>query len=120
MPITKHNVTTLRRSVNTALLSCAVVAAAAFVPAAAHASTQPVQTVTTKIDLRDLQTNYGIQRVYKRLTRKADTSCGVRITAGIANLKASRDCAAVLLSSFIDDLDHDRLTVYHRNMVVGA
>ena len=120
MPITTRNVTTLRRSVNTALLSCAVVATAAFIPVSANASTTFTEKVTTKVDVRDLETDYGIQRVYKNLTRKAEASCGAHSTVSLAARSAYKNCAAVLLTSFIDDLDHDGLTAYHQAKVTPA
>jgi len=116
MPIINHKVTILRRTVNTALLSCAVIAAAAFVPTAASASITGVDEVTTKIDKRDLKSDYGIKRVYKTLSRKADISCGVNDGASLSQRNAARTCAAHLLGSFVNDLNHQGLTQYHRAM----
>lgn len=116
MPITTDKVTTLRRSVNTALLSCAVLAAAAFVPTAANAAITGVDKVKVTIDKRDLQTDYGIARVYENLSKRAEQSCGVKTRTSLSQREAAKTCAENLLISFVKDVNHNGLTQYHRAM----
>lgn len=117
MPITIPKVTTLRRSVNTAFLSCAVIGGAALIPVSAHAISASSDTVTTKIDLRDLKTSYGVKRVYAQLSRKAEASCGVRFSTGISARRSAISCAENLLASFVKDVDHKVLTAHHKDMI---
>ncbi|PHR94262.1 MAG: hypothetical protein COA69_01310 [Robiginitomaculum sp.] len=74
-------------------------------------------TVHMQVDLRELETPDGVQRVYQRMTSKAEHACG---TFGYAPLKdrfASQACATDLLASFVKDLDDVRITAYYHKMV---
>lgn len=113
MPITTHKVTILRRTVNTALLSCAVIAAAASMPTAANAAITGTDNVTVTIDKRDLQTNHGIARVYDTLSKRAEVSCGVAARTSLSQRNAAKACADDLLLSFVKDIGHSDLTQYH-------
>jgi len=75
----------------------------------------PTDIVTTTIDQRDLKTEYGVERVYKALSRKAEASCD---TAGRVTLSTKRfedQCARQLLEDFIFDVGNESLSRYHAN-----
>ena len=116
MPITTDKVTILKRSVNTVLLLCAVVGTMVFASTPAYAIMSQPDIVTTKVDIRDLKTNYGVKRVYAQLAKKADASCGVKVERNIAARIAAQKCAMTLLASFVEDLDHKALTAHYNRM----
>ena len=88
--------------------------------APAHATASSSDIVTTKVDIRDLQTAHGVKRVYSKLSRKADESCGVDLKASLTSRVAARECAESLLESFVADLDHDSLTTYYNRVTTHS
>ena len=79
-------------------------------PALASPATE---IVTTTIDQRDLATDYGVERVYKALERKAETSCKTPGRVPITVRNFENQCAQQLLEDFVIDVDNGNLTRYH-------
>lgn len=97
----------------TTLKSVAIAFAAigtAFAPAA-FATT--ANEVSVEIDTRYLETDWGVEMVYNKLSSKAETSCNARNTLGISARNAARDCMSNLLDDFVENVNHDGLTTYH-------
>jgi len=82
----------------------------------AYAISAQQDTVTTKIDLRDLETQRGIEKTYAALTRKAEISCTVPGQQPLEMRIFARDCTAKLLAEFIEDVDNIQLSAYHVKM----
>jgi len=74
-----------------------------------------VDTVTTTIDQRDLATDYGVERVYKALERKAEDSCDYSRRITLAAKRFEDECTRQLLEDFVFDIDNSALTQYHKN-----
>ena len=76
----------------------------------------PSDTVRVKIDARYLETDWGVEKIYKTLSRKAESACNVRSPRSPAIQKYEQDCMSDLLDDFIQSADHERLTTYHAGM----
>lgn len=85
-------------------------------PALAGPQTQDI--VTTTIDQRDLATEYGVERVYKALARKAKVSCTTRGRVSIAVKRVEEQCVKDLLEDFIYDVSHESLTHYYETEIM--
>jgi len=75
----------------------------------------PAEIVTTTIDQRDLTTDYGVERVYNALSRKAETSCETPGRVPISAKRFEEQCTRQLLEDFVFDVDNVSLTRYHEN-----
>ena len=93
----------------------ALMAGGAFALTTPALASPAADIVTTTIDKRDLATEYGVERVYNALSRKAETSCE---SAGLVSLsvkRAEEACTRQLLEDFVFDADNGNLTCYHVN-----
>jgi UrcA family protein len=61
----------------------------------------------------ELSTERGVSRVYKRLEKKARSSCDTTGRKALATRQADQICAAALLDSFVIDLANSSVTEYH-------
>ena len=95
----------------TALISGGI---ALSVPAAAI--TTHTDIVTTTIDIRDLETDRGVAKIYKTLVRRADSACKTPGSKSVSMRQAEDVCAENLLIDFVQDVDDVRLTNYHEKM----
>jgi len=95
----------------TALISCGIA-----LSAPAFAITTQADIVTTTIDIRDLETDYGVAKIYKSLARRAEKACATWGTRSISARQAEDVCAGKLLIDFVQDVDDERLTRYHEKM----
>jgi len=82
----------------------------------AEAISNQVDTITTKIDIRDLETDYGIAKIYAALERRAESACYTAGVKGLSIRNADKICAEDLLVDFVQDVGDDRLTRYHEKM----
>jgi UrcA family protein len=82
---------------------------------AAFAST--FDEVSVEIDARYLETDWGVEKVYKSLSRTAQNACDTGGTRDISARKYERDCRIDLLNDFIKSADHEKLTTYHASVV---
>lgn len=82
----------------------------------AYAINTQADIITTKIDLRDLKTERGVERIYKSLSRRADSACKTPGPKPIENRVAENKCAKNLLIEFVQDVDNPRLTKYYIKM----
>jgi len=99
-----------------ALTATALISGGMALSAPAYAINAQGDKVTTKIDLRDLETDRGITRVYEALARRAKNACTTRGAKPIANRIAEKACTENLLIDFVQDVGNDRLTAYHEKM----
>jgi len=93
--------------------------ATAFIAVPVQAYISSTDSVSVKIDQRDLKTQVGVERIYKRLATKAENTCR---NSGTRSLKAKaieKNCTRILLDSFVADLDNVSLTTYHSGKVSG-
>ena len=81
---------------------------------AAFATTSNEVSVT--IDTRYLETDWGVEKVYAKLSNKAETACSVGHKRNMAARKFARDCMSDLLDDFIMNADENVLTSYHARM----
>ena len=72
---------------------------------------QTADDVSVTIDARDLETDWGVEKIYDTLSGKAETACYSR-----AARKYSHDCMSDLLDDFIENVGHEKLTSYHAVM----
>ena len=93
----------------------ALMAGGAFALTTPALASPAADIVTTTIDKRDLATEYGVERVYKALTYKAETSCVTPGKVPLSVKKFEEDCTRQLLEDFIFDADNGNLTRYHVN-----
>ncbi len=101
------------------LLVAAMIAGGGLITSSAHAINAPTQTVSVKIDMRDLKTEKGVERVYKTLSYKAKTSCTTSGAKPISQKIEERACTERLLTEFVENIDHERLNAYHARMQAG-
>ena len=79
-------------------------------PAAFAAS---ADNISVEIDTRYLETDWGVEKVYKELSHKAKSACVTGSVRDIAARKYERDCMTDLLDDFIESADIEKLTTYH-------
>jgi len=99
----------LTKTTTIALIACG--AFALTTPALASSA----YIVTTTIDKRDLATEYGIERVYNALSRKAERSCERAGLVPMSIKRAEEACTRQLLEDFVFGVDNGDLTRYHAN-----
>lgn len=73
--------------------------------------------VSVKIDTRYLETDWGVEKIYKSLSKTAKNACDTGSAHDISARKYERDCMTDLLDDFIKSADHDKLTTYHASIV---
>lgn len=81
----------------------------------AFAAPLNAEIVKTTIDQRDLATDYGVERVYNALLRKAESSCTSpgRVPLSIRHME--KQCTKALLEDFVFDVDNEALTRLYKN-----
>lgn len=99
-----------------AFAATTMIAGGIAVTAPAYAISTQADIVTTKIDIRDLETDYGIAKVYKALSRRAKSACTTPGAKALSSRQAEEACTENLLIDFVQDVDDERLTRYHENM----
>ena len=93
----------------------ALIAGGAFALTTPALANPAADIVTTTIDKRDLATEYGVERVYNALSRKAETSCERAGLVPMSIKRAEQACTRQLLEDFVSDVDNTSLTRYHVN-----
>lgn len=93
----------------------ALIAVGAFALSTPALASPAADIVTTTIDKRDLTTEYGVERVYNTLSRKAETSCERAGLVPMSIKRAEQACTRQLLEDFVFDVDNGNLTRYHVN-----
>ena len=93
----------------------ALIAGGAFALTTPALASPAADIVTTTIDKRDLTTEYGVERVYNALSRKAETSCERAGLVPMSIKRAEQACTRQLLEDFVFDVDNGNLTRYHVN-----
>jgi len=78
---------------------------------AAFASTS--DEVSVEIDTRYLTTDWGVEKVYESLSKKAENLCNTGAAHDISSRKFERNCTVNLLDDFINSANHEKLTTYH-------
>ena len=104
---------TKRFNVKTIAITLAALGTA-IAPAAFAA---PSDDVSVTIDTRYLETDWGVEKVYNILSSKAESACVSGSSRSISARKFENDCTSDLLDDFIQDLDDEKLTSYHSNMI---
>jgi len=99
-----------------ALAATALISGGIALSAPAYAISTQAETVTTKIDIRDLETDRGVERIYEALARSAKAACSAPGTKSIGTRIAEKSCTEGLLIDFVQDVDDARLTSYHQKM----
>jgi len=99
-----------------ALTATVLISGGIALAAPAYAISTQADQVITKIDLRDLETDYGVAKVYAALERRAKNACSTPGAKSIGTRIVDRNCTKNLLIDFVEDVDDARLTVYHEKM----
>ena len=92
---------------------CALTLTVGAIPASAQIN---ATTVNVRIMKYELSTKNGVSRVYKRLEKKARTSCETPGQKALSVRTADQKCATKLLDSFVADLANPRVTKYHEQV----
>jgi len=100
----------------TPIKAVAITLAAIGTAIAPAAFASPADKVSVEIDTRYLETDWGVEKVYDKLSDKAESACTTGSTRDLAGRKAERDCMTDLLDDFIENADHEKLTSYHVRM----
>ena len=82
----------------------------------AYAISMQSEKVTTKIDVRDLETDHGVAKIYAALSRRAKSACTAPGTKTIKARLEEKECAENLLTDFVQDVGDERLTTYYQKM----
>lgn len=102
-----------RNKVNAfAMVAC--IAAIGFASVPAQANIVSADTVTTRIDGYLLNSENGAQRVYKKLSKRAQNACTSSGHQTLHDRRINDACAAGLLNDFVVDLNDARVTAYHQ------
>lgn len=88
-------------------------------PMTASATFYTDNTVETRIKKSDLKTDIGIQKVYRQLEQTAKSKCNVTGQTILANQRSSNLCKAGLLDDFVKNINHERLSQFHKNAKSG-
>lgn len=73
-------------------------------------------TVSVEVDTRYLETDWGVEIVYDKLAKKAETACTTGSARGLKDMREEENCATTLLESFVENTGHETLTAYHAKM----
>lgn len=96
------------------LLSTLAICTAAMAPAAFAAD--PVltdRTVTVKFNLSDLEAENGVEKVYKKIKKRAKSYCRADRRSVIYLEQTVTQCANDLMNQFIENADIDSLIAFH-------
>lgn len=99
-----------------AMTVMAVISGAIAINGSAAAITTQSDIVTTTIDIRDLETDRGLAKIYKSLTRRAKKACTASGAKSVSTRVAEQTCTKNLLIEFVQNVDDVRLTRYHEKM----
>jgi len=106
----------MRQFIKTATIALSIGGCfAVTLPALAANPTSEI--VTTTIDQRDLATDYGVERVYKTLSHKAEISCETPGRVPVSIKRYEKLCTQDLLEDFVFDIGNESLTRYHENRI---
>ncbi len=83
----------------------------------AASATIYTETVETRINKSDLLTEAGLQRVYRKLSNKAESQCQSNGLKPVSATRKAKKCAATLLNEFVMSVNHERLTEIHRKAI---
>ena len=107
----------LAKMVSKPLITAGLMAGLMFsVSAQAGAIPKSNNVVTFTVDIRDLQTERGIVKVYSQLSKRAWNACRTNGPQSLRSKRASEVCAVNLLGSFIDNMNNQEVTRYHERM----
>ena len=116
----KQNTKSNNRPAGVNILAAAALSVGlAFSAIPANAYIPKSSKVEITINAVDLESERGIQRVYNYLTDQAEQACESPGRTTIAVRQFEKNCTAGLLSSFIDDVNDERLTNYHERQIAG-
>lgn len=99
-----------------ALTATALISGGIAISVPAYAISTQGEKVTTTIDIRDLETDRGIAKIYKSLERRAESACETPGTKSVNSRQAEEACTENLLIDFVQDVGDARLTGYHEKM----
>ena len=106
--------TTSTRLKRTAVaLSLPLVLAATAPASAAPAATDDIRV---EIDTRYLETDWGVEIVYDKLAKKAETACRTPGRRTLSQLTDETRCMTTLLDSFVENTGHVGLANHHTRM----
>ena len=97
----------------TTILATGLLLTAGIATSATAGTTKPNEVRTT-INVTDLATQEGIQKVYQDLRETAEDSCRVKGPTNLANRMFQKNCETRLLNDFVKDVNHDGLTTFHK------
>lgn len=103
----------------TALIVMAGLTAQAAQAAQADESQLKTKVVTVKFDAALLESPKGVEKVYKRLKRRAKIACDGSNSVLIP-FKTVRDCQTSMVDQFVVSADKSVLTQYHESMTKGT
>jgi len=103
-----------------ALIAGAFITASLGVMSPAYAINAQTDTVSAIIDTRDLETDYGIVKVYKSLEHRAELACESPGLRSLAERNSEKSCTQSLLDDFIVNVGHDGLTAYYEARQIQA
>jgi len=99
-----------------AITATALISGGIALSAPTFAITPQGDLVTTKIDIRDLETDRGIAKVYEFLARRAEIACVTSGNRSLSTRKIEDACTENLLTDFVQDVDDTHLTAYYQKM----
>jgi len=102
---------------STTFKTFAIIVAALGTAVAPAAFAVSANEVSISIDARYLETDWGVAKVYDKLSHKAESACDVGHTRNLTARKMARDCMSNLLDDFIKNAKHEKLTAYHESKI---
>lgn len=84
--------------------------------AAPTALAAQAETVSVEVDTRYLETDWGVEIIYDKLSKKAETACASGSVRGLKEMRLEENCATTLLESFVKNTGHEALSDYHTKM----
>ncbi len=97
----------------THILATTLLLTAGFAGPASAGTTKPTEVRTT-INIEDLKTQAGVEKVYQELRETAEDSCRVNGPNTLSNRIFERNCENRLMNDFIKDVNHSGLSTYHK------
>jgi len=95
------------------LLAVALLTSGVALTSPAYAINAQQEKVSVSIDARDLETDRGVERIYRTLSKKAENSCVTPGVKSVSDRMIEKACVKRLLTEFIVDVDHVKLNAYH-------
>jgi len=113
-------INTVQRAHNrvNAFTMIACIATIGLASAPAQASPSSPETVTTRVDGYLLKSENGAQRVYDKLSNRAESACTTNGRQTLVERRISNACTTNLLNDFVVDLNDARVTAYHQRAIV--